>query len=175
MVLAARDFRNLGQIVLHDVRHRFIILVHGFAGLEVDIRVLCRAADDRRVRIQAALTECADGVPVHHLFVIFVIEDFDLLDFMGRAEPVKEVQERYPCLDGGHMGHAGQVHDFLHTARSEHGKTGLAGRHDILVVAENTQRARRQARADTLKTAGSSSPEILYILGIMSSKPWDAV
>ena len=31
------------------------------------------------------------------------------------------------------------------------------------------------ARAVTWKTPGSSSPEILYMLGIMSSRPWEAV
>ena len=30
-------------------------------------------------------------------------------------------------------------------------------------------------RADTWKTPGSSSPAILYMLGIISSRPWDAV
>ena len=30
-------------------------------------------------------------------------------------------------------------------------------------------------RADTWKTPGNSSPAILYILGIISSRPWDAV
>jgi hypothetical protein len=31
------------------------------------------------------------------------------------------------------------------------------------------------ARAETWNTPGSSSPEILYMFGIMSSRPWDAV
>jgi len=31
------------------------------------------------------------------------------------------------------------------------------------------------ARAETWKTAGSSSPDILNMLGIMSSRPWEAV
>ncbi len=30
-------------------------------------------------------------------------------------------------------------------------------------------------RADTWNTAGSSSPAILYMLGIISSRPWEAV
>ena len=30
-------------------------------------------------------------------------------------------------------------------------------------------------RAETWNTAGSSSPAILYMLGIISSRPWDAV
>ena len=31
------------------------------------------------------------------------------------------------------------------------------------------------ARAETCMTMGRSSPEILYMLGIMRSRPWDAV
>ena len=30
-------------------------------------------------------------------------------------------------------------------------------------------------RAETWNTLGSSSPAILYMLGIMSSRPWEAV
>ena len=30
-------------------------------------------------------------------------------------------------------------------------------------------------RADTWKTPGNSSPAILYILGIISNRPWEAV
>ena len=37
------------------------------------------------------------------------------------------------------MRYGGNVHDLLDAAFGQHGKTGLAGRHDVLMVAENVQ------------------------------------
>lgn len=153
MILAARDLADFAKVAFHNVGNRFIVFVDGFAGLEIDIRVLRRAADDRIVRIQRALAEFADRVPIDEFFVVFVVEDFDFLDFMGRTEAVEEIQERDPRLDGRHVGHAGQVHDFLYAARSEQGEPGLPGSHDVLMVAENVQRARRQGAGRYIEDA----------------------
>lgn len=64
MILAARDLADFAKVAFHNVGNRFIVFVDGFAGLEIDIRVLRRAADDRIVRIQRALAEFADRVPI---------------------------------------------------------------------------------------------------------------
>lgn len=175
MVLAARDLADLAEVVFHDVWYGFIIFVDGFAGLEIDIRVLRRAADDGVVRIQRALTEGLDGFPVEQFRVIRIIKDFDLLDFVGCTEPVEEVQEGHAGLDGGQMCHAGQVHDFLHAAGSQHGETGLAAGHDVLMVAENVQRARRQGAGRYVEDARQQFAGDFIHIGIMSSRPWEAV
>ncbi len=94
---------------------------------------------------------------------------------MGGAEAVEEVQEGNAALNGGQMGHGAQVHDLLRVGGAQHGKAGLAAGHNVGVVAEDGQRVGGQARAETWMTPGSSSPAILYMLGIISSRPWEAV
>ena len=80
------------------------------------------------------------GVHVHHLGQILVVPDGDLLDLVGGAEAVKEVDEGDAALDGGQVGHRSQVHDLLHVALGQHGKAGLAAGHHVGVVAEDVQR-----------------------------------
>ena len=58
---------------------------------------------------------------------------------MGGAETVKEVDEGHVSLDGTQVGNTSEVHNLLNTALGEHGKTGLAGCHDVLVVTKDTQ------------------------------------
>ena len=76
---------------------------------------------------------------VDHLVEVLVIPDLDLLDFMGGAEAVEEVEERHAALDGGAVGDGRQVHDLLDAAFAEHGKTGLAAGVNVGVVAEDVQ------------------------------------
>ena len=38
------------------------------------------------------------------------------------------------------MGDAAQIYDFLYGSGSQHGETGLAGGHDIGVIAKDTER-----------------------------------
>ena len=144
MVFTAGDLADFGHVFFHDFRNRFIVFVNGFAALEVSIRVLGRAAHNRSIRIQATLPERFYSFPVQHVRIIFVIEYFNLLNFMGRTETVKEVQERNAALNGGHVGYAGQVHNFLHAAFRQHGETGLTAGHHILMIAEDTQVAGSQ-------------------------------
>ncbi len=56
VVLAARDLREIRHGFLYKLRQRLVILVGGFLRLEVDVRVLRRAADDRMIRVQCACT-----------------------------------------------------------------------------------------------------------------------
>ena len=67
----------------------------------------------------------------------------DLGNFVRGAEAVEEMQERNARLQGGGVRNQRQVHRFLHRVGREQGKSGGADGHDILVVAENGQRVRR--------------------------------
>ena len=58
---------------------------------------------------------------------------------MRGSETIKEMQERHPGFDGGQMGNASQVHDFLNRVGRQHGKSGLAGSHDVGMVPKNAQ------------------------------------
>ena len=56
------------------------------------------------------------------------------------AEAVEEVQERHPGRERGAVGDQRHVLRLLHRCRGQHGHPGLAGRHDVAVVAEDAER-----------------------------------
>ena len=90
--------------------------------------------------VQGVLAELVHGIHVAHVLQVLVVPDGDLLDLVAGTEAVEEVDEGHLALDGGQMGHGGQVHDLLHVALAQHGKAGLAAGHDVGVVAEDVQR-----------------------------------
>ena len=98
------------------------------------------AAHGGMLRVQSAGTEGGHGVHVHHFGQVLVVPDGHLLDLVGGAEAVEEVDEGHLAADRGQMGHRGQVHDLLHVALGQHGEAGLAAGHDVGVVAEDVQR-----------------------------------
>ena len=70
-------------------------------------------------------------------------------------------------------GAAGTVHGSLAAGAMTTTYTASQG---LLLMIPNMFRAwEATQRAETWNTQGSSSPAILYILGIISSRPWDAV
>ena len=58
---------------------------------------------------------------------------------MRGAETVEEVDERHAGFQCREVGNAGQVHNLLHGAFSQHGEARLAAGHYILMVAEDAQ------------------------------------
>ncbi len=98
-----------------------------------------RTAHGRELRVQSALTERLDSVHIAHFLEVFVIPDGDLLDLMGGAEAVEEVDERHTALDGSEMCHSSEVHDLLRVGLSEHRETGLTTCVDVRVVAEDVE------------------------------------
>ena len=107
--------------------------------LEEDIAVLVRAAHGGVLGVQSALAEVLHSLHIHHLSQVLIVPEGDLLDLVGGTEAVEEVDEGNAALDGGQMGHRGQVHDLLHVALGQHGKAGLAAGHHVGVVAEDVQ------------------------------------
>ena len=77
---------------------------------------------------------------------------------MRGAESVEKVHERNPRFNGDQVGDAGQIHHFLHAARSQHGKAGLTGGHYVLVVAENGQGLRCERPRRYVEYAGKQLP-----------------
>ena len=56
---------------------------------------------------------CVHGLHVAHLLQVLVVPHGHLLDLVGGPEAVEEVDEGNAALDGGQMGHGGQVHNLL--------------------------------------------------------------
>ena len=140
LVVGAQLRVHLLHVLLHHGRQVVVDGVAGLAVLEEDVAVLVGAAHGRALRVQGVLAEGAHGVHVAHLGQIVVVPHLDLLDLVGGAEAVEEVQEGNAALDGGQVRHGGQVHDLLHVALGEHRETGLAAGHDVGVVAEDVER-----------------------------------
>ena len=142
VVLTPRDLCHLRHCFLNESRNGIIVAIDRLTPLEVDIRVLCRAAHHRMIRIERTTTERLNGIPVKDLREVCVVHDLDLLDLMRGTESVKEVDERHTSLDGDEMRYRREIHDLLHTRLGEHGDTRLTCCHDVLMVAEDIQRGR---------------------------------
>ena len=171
LIVGAQLGVDLGHVLLNDARDRLIVLVGSLAVLEEHVAVLVRAAHHGVLRIEGALTERFDRVHIAHVLQVLVIPYLDLLDLVGGAEAVKEVDERHARLDGRQMGDSAEVHDFLRVGLSQHGEAGLAAGHNVGMVAEDVQRVGSDRTRGNVEYAGSSSPAILYIFGIISSRP----
>ena len=84
-------------------------------------------------------TESGHLVHVHHLGHLGEFEHLDLLDLVGGTESVEEMQEGHAGLNGRQVSHQGHVMGFLDGASGQHGESGLAAGHHVLVVAEDGQ------------------------------------
>ena len=74
---------------------------------------------------------------IDHFPQVFVRELFDLVDFMGRPEAIKEVHEWNSRLQRNGLCDHGVVHHFLDAVRYQHSPTGLANGHHILMVSKD--------------------------------------
>ena len=117
----------------------------------------------------------ADQVVVHEGAQVVVVEHLDLLDLVRGAEAVEEVEERARALERRRLGDRARSPDLLDRASEEHGPAGRAGGHDVGVVAEDREPLRRERARGDVEDRAVSSPAILYMFGIISSRPWLAV
>ena len=138
-VLAACDFGNLVHVFLNDSRNCFIVVVARFTVLEEVVRIFGHTTGNRVHRVQCTCAEFSQSFLVDKRSEVFVLQHFNLLDFVRSTETVEEVDKRNTALDSSQVSYTGQVHNFLYRAFGQHGKTGLTGRHYVLVVTEDTQ------------------------------------
>lgn len=154
VILSARDARHFVHHVLDDAGDRLIVLVGGFAVLEIDVGVLRRARLMRMLGVEGTRAETVDVVKVHEALYLVVVDDVDLAHFVRGPESVKEVDEGDGGFQRGKMRHEAQVHDFLHGVGREHRKARLTARHDVRMVAENAQRVRGKGACRNVEDAG---------------------
>jgi len=89
----------------------------------------------------------------------------DLLNLVGGAEAVEEVDKRHARLERGRVRNQGQVHGFLDVAGGQHGKAGGTRRHNIGMVAEDRKRLGRQRARRHMKHRGSQLARDLVHVG----------
>ena len=107
--------------------------------LEEYVAIFMGTTHYRTLRIQGTLAECFYRIHIAHISQIVVIPNFDLLDFVGGTETVKEVDEGNAALQGSQMSNSGQIHNFLRVGFAQHCKTGLATCHNVGMVTEDVQ------------------------------------
>jgi hypothetical protein len=93
--------------VLHNGRAGKVEGIARLARLEEDVRVLGGAAQDRPVGAEGALAMRNDVFVVEQGTNIGVADRNNLVDFVGGAEAVKEMQERNARFEGCDVGDQG--------------------------------------------------------------------
>ena len=177
VVLAAGAAGELVHRRLHDPGHGVVERVARLAGLEEDVRVLGRAAQHRAVRATAR----GRGGPRPASSSIIArrsssSSSLDLGDLVRGAEAVEEVQERHPRCRAWPRGRRAR-------SRAPPGPSSAASIAQPVVRAAITSLWSPKidsawvamVRAATWMTVGVSSPAILNMLGIISSRPCEAV
>ena len=107
--------------------------------LEEHVGVLGHTAGHGSVGTEGSGAEFLQRFAVQEGCEVFLRKSLDFLDFMRGAETVEEIDERHTAPDCRKMSYSSKIHHLLHAAFAEHGETGLAGAHHILMVPENTE------------------------------------
>ncbi len=94
LVSPAGGLRELLHDLFHDVRAGVVEGITGFAGLEKDVGILRRAADDRMIRAQRARAVLEDSLLVDYGADLVIAEQLDLVDFVRGPEAVEKVHKR---------------------------------------------------------------------------------
>ena len=106
------------------------------------------------LRVQGVGPEGPQGIHVHQGPQVLVVQGFDLLDLVGGAEAVEEVEEGHPAVDGAQVGHGAQVHSLLGRGGRQQGKTRLPHAHDVAVVTEDAQGMGAESPGGHMEHAG---------------------
>ena len=154
LIVGAQLGVDLVHVLLHHGGQSGVVLVAGLAVLEEDVAVLVAAAHVGMLGVQGVAAELGHGVHVAHVLEILIIPHGDLLDLVGGAEAVEEVDKGNLALQRGQMRHGGQIHDLLHVALAQHGEAGLTAGHHVGVVAEDVQRLGGHGTGGDVEHAG---------------------
>ena len=165
-VIGAADERGESiHRVLHQGRAGPVVRIGGLPRLEEDVGVLRGAADDRVVRRERPGAVGPDQIVTDHGPEVLGRERLDLGDLVRGAEPVEEVQERHPRLQGDRVGDRGQIHGLLDRAGGQHREAGGPGRHDVAVIAEDRQGLGREGPRGHVEDGGGQLPRDLVHVG----------
>ena len=164
MILTARNLGILVHRFLNNGGDFFIVRIGGFANLEEHVGVLRRSANDGAIRRQSVRTVERRGQAFNELLQVFVGNDVNLVDFVRRAETVKEVHEGNAGLQRRILGDRRHVLSFLNVVRAQHRQTDLAAGHHVGMIAENRQGVRRQrARGDMNDERGQLARDLVQV------------
>ena len=137
LIVATGDLVNFVHVAFYDFGQSVVCGVACFAVLEEGVAVLNGGTDGGVFGGQCVVAELLHCVPVQQLAQIFVVQNFDLLQFVRGAEAVEEVLEGDGALDCGQVRNSSHVHTFLNGCGCQLCPTGLAASHNVGVVTED--------------------------------------
>ncbi len=143
-VAAAGELEEPIHLAAHAVGHGEMEGVGGLACLEEHVGVLCRAPQDRAVRVETVEPMSFDQVVVDHRPHHVVADGGDGGDLVRGPEAVEEVQERHPGPQRRRVRDQGHVLGLLYRRCRQHRHAGLSAGHDVAVITEDAQRVRGQ-------------------------------
>ena len=164
-VFATGDFRDFVHVLFYDGGNCVVEVVARFTVSKEGIGVLGHTACHGVLGVERTVAELFQGFLVDERSKVFVFEHLDFLYLVRGTEAVEEVDKRHTRFDGGEVGNTGQVHHFLYRTFGEHGETGLAGRHHVLVVTENTEGVRCQCTSRHMEYTGKEFSGNLVHIG----------
>ena len=138
-VLAARDSGNLIHVVADDVGNGIVVRIGRLAMCKEHVGVLGHTAHLGMLGRKGTLAEFPECLLVDEGLEILLVNHLDLLILVRGTETVEEVEEGNAALEGSQVSYAGKVHHLLYGAFGQHGETGLAACHNVLVVTEDTE------------------------------------
>ncbi len=163
-VFTANKLCELVHRVLHDRGTGQVVGIDRFAALEINVRVLCRAAQHRMIGRERALPVSAHQIVVNHGAHVVQAELFNLGNFVRGAEAIEEMQEGNARLQRRGVRDQRQVHRLLHGVRGEQRKSSLASGHGILVIAEDGQGLRGYgARGNVNHRRGQFTRDLVHV------------
>ena len=170
-VVAAGPLPELVHDLLHDAGRAGVEGVDGLARLEVDVRVLGGAADERPLGREGPLAVRADQLVGDQRPQVVIGEQLDRVQLVRGAKPVEEVHERHPGPERRGLRDQRHVVRLLHRRRRQQGEAGRR----TAITSEWSPKidspCAASDRAATCSTAAVSSPATLYMFGIISSRP----
>ena len=87
------------------------------------------------------------------------------MNFVGGAEPVKEVDERNTSLNCRQMRYSAQVHNLLRVGLTQHGETGLTAGIHVGMIAKDIQCLRCHRTGRNMKHSGQQLAGDLIHIG----------
>ena len=161
LIFAPCEHADLLHVFIDDLRQPVVPEVARFFGLKVHVRIRYGTAHDRVFRIEAGMFELIKRVFVDEFFQFFFRQHGNFLNFMGRAEAVKEMHKRHMSLNGRQMGYGSKIGAFLNACAAKHGKARIATAHDVGMIAENghgmgPDRTGRNMQDDRLQLTGQA-------------------
>ena len=125
---------------LDDPRDAHVEGVDRLARLEVDVRVLGRAAHKGPLGAEGPGAVGADQLLRDEVAQDVVREPLDRVELVRRAEAIEEVHEGHSALQRRCLGDDGEVVGLLDRPRRQECEASLPHRHDVGVVAEDRER-----------------------------------